>query len=65
MRHDWIFDVLTDLRNYAQANGLTALAEQAEVALRVARAEIGTPDRAGGEGGPDGPGPGGAPPRAH
>lgn len=40
MRHDWIFDVLIDLRSYAQANGLPALAAKAEEALRIARAEI-------------------------
>lgn len=40
MRHDWIFDVLTDLRAYAQSNGLTALAHKADEALKVARAEI-------------------------
>ena len=43
MRHDWIFDVLTDLRFYAQANGLTALARKAEETLQVARAEIAAP----------------------
>ncbi|MFN4157744.1 MAG: hypothetical protein ACK4GO_04995 [Gemmobacter sp.] len=40
MRHDWIFDVLNDLRSYAIRNDLPALAEQAERTLRVARAEI-------------------------
>lgn len=40
MRHDWIFDVLMDLRSYAQANGLPALAAKAEEALRIARVEI-------------------------
>jgi hypothetical protein len=40
MRHDWIFDVLIDLRLYAQSNGLPALALKAEEALRIARAEI-------------------------
>ncbi|WP_430464896.1 hypothetical protein [Tabrizicola sp.] len=40
MRHDWIFDVLRDLRAYAQANGLPALAAKADEALRVARAEL-------------------------
>ncbi len=51
MRHDWIFDVLHDLRAYAQANGLEALALKADEALRIARAEIalGLP----GEGGRD------------
>ena len=40
MRHDWIFDVLKDLKSYAQANGLPALAAKADEALQVARAEI-------------------------
>ena len=44
MRHDWIFDVLTDLRCYAQANGLTALADKAAEMLLVARAEISAPN---------------------
>lgn len=47
MRHDWIFDVLRDLRSYAQTNGLPALALKADEAMRVARAEVAacrTPD---------------------
>ena len=40
MRHDWIFDVLTDLQSYALKNGLPRLAAQAEQTLRVARSEI-------------------------
>ena len=32
MRHDWIFDVLTDLRSYAEKNNLPAIAQQADVA---------------------------------
>ena len=40
MRHDWILDVLTDLRSYAAQNGLMALSLKAEETLRVARAEI-------------------------
>jgi hypothetical protein len=38
MRHDWIFDVLKDLRSYAQSNGLPAL--KADEAMRVAQAEV-------------------------
>jgi hypothetical protein len=41
MRHDWIFDVLADLRAYADQNNLPALAEQVAAALRVAELEIG------------------------
>lgn len=40
MRHDWVFDVLRDLKAYAQANGLSALALKADEALHIARAEI-------------------------
>lgn len=40
MRHDWIFDVLSDLKAYALANGMVALAAKAEEALAVARAEV-------------------------
>lgn len=40
MRHDWIFEVLRDLKAYAQANGLPALAQKADEAMRVARAEL-------------------------
>ena len=41
MRNDWIFDVLKDLRSFAQRNGLPALAAQVDTAMRVAHAEIG------------------------
>jgi hypothetical protein len=40
MRNEWVFDVLSDLRSFAQKNGLPALAAQVEMALSVARAEI-------------------------
>ncbi len=40
MRHDWIFDVLTDLRLYAQRNNLPDTAEGTEVLLRLVRAEV-------------------------
>ncbi len=40
MRHDWIFDVLSDLKAYAQVHGLVALAVKADEALRVAREEL-------------------------
>jgi hypothetical protein len=62
MGHDWIFDVLADLRRYAQANGLPATADGAEALLRVAKAEVAQPG--GGEGnGTPGQG-GGTPPRS-
>ncbi len=40
MRHSWIFEVLSDLRDYARANGLPRLASKAAEAEGVARAEI-------------------------
>ena len=40
MQHDWILDVLTDLRSYAQKNALVALAAKVDDALLTARAEL-------------------------
>ncbi|APX21901.1 MAG: hypothetical protein CML50_18975 [Rhodobacteraceae bacterium] len=40
MRHDWIIDVLTDLKTFAQANALDALAEQLDEAQLVAEVEM-------------------------
>ena len=40
MGHEWVISVLTDLRSYARANGLPALATKADEALRVAEVEI-------------------------
>lgn len=40
MRHDWIFDVLTDLHAYACRNDLPGLAEKVEAALGEALREI-------------------------
>jgi hypothetical protein len=40
MPHDWIFDVLSDLKLYAERNGLSDTAAKAAEALMVARAEI-------------------------
>jgi len=40
MRHDWIFDVLADLRAYAEENNLPALAAQITATLRVADTEV-------------------------
>ncbi|MFN4172480.1 MAG: hypothetical protein ACK4GW_12085 [Pseudorhodobacter sp.] len=47
MRHDWIFEVLKDLQSYALRHDLPALAAQADLALRVARAEIDAADTQG------------------
>lgn len=40
MQHDWILDVLADLKNFAKTNGLPALAEQLEDSRMVAMAEV-------------------------
>ena len=40
MGHDWILDVLTDLKTFARANGLPTLATQLEDASYVAQVEI-------------------------
>jgi hypothetical protein len=49
MRHDWVFDVLSDLLAYATQNGLPRLAAQVAQAISEAREEIATVD------GPDEP----------
>jgi hypothetical protein len=54
MGHDWVFDVLRDLKSYADANGLNALAAKADEALKVAMAEIGAQDPAAAPCGPKG-----------
>lgn len=40
MAHEWIIDVLTDLKTFASANGMEALAEQLEDTQLVASLEI-------------------------
>lgn len=40
MHHQWILDVLNDLRVFAKANGLAALAEQLDDTSLVAASEI-------------------------
>ena len=40
MQHEWILDVLADLRCYAVSNELAAVAEQLEDARLTAMAEI-------------------------
>lgn len=40
MRNDWIIDVLADLKCFALANGLPALAEQLDDATLVAASEL-------------------------
>ncbi|MEM8578750.1 MAG: hypothetical protein AAGF60_12935 [Pseudomonadota bacterium] len=45
MRSDWILDVLTDLKTFARANGMPALAEQLDDTAIVAMAEIAAQDQ--------------------
>ena len=40
MRHDWVFDVLSDLLTYATQNGLPRLASKVSETIDVARDEI-------------------------
>ena len=53
MSHDWIIDVLADLRAYAEQNGLAKIAEKTEELLCIARDEI-AGDLADGGNGPSG-----------
>ncbi len=43
MRHDWVFDVLRDLKSYAVRNDLPQLAASVDQALAAAETEIGAP----------------------
>jgi len=47
--HDWIIDVLEDLRTYAKRNGMNDLARKADETLAVARQEIAAKAQSGGE----------------
>lgn len=40
MGYEWIFDVLRDLRTFAHANDMPALAHKADEAIAAAKAEI-------------------------
>lgn len=46
MGGEWILDVLTDLKAYAQKNGMSVLSEQLDDARLVAAAELATHDAA-------------------
>ena len=50
MRHDWVFDVLSDLLAYATQNGLPRLAAKVSETIDEARIEISAAD-----GGPEEP----------
>lgn len=54
MGHDWVIEVLQDLADYAERNGLPLLARKAIEAFRAAREEIeasALDESTGGEGG--------------
>lgn len=57
MGHDWILDVLADLRDYAKRNGLVRTAAVAEDALGIARDELDLGPGTGGTGGDESPPP--------
>jgi hypothetical protein len=40
MQHQWIFDVLDDMRSYALLNGLDGLSHQLDLAMATAAADI-------------------------
>ncbi|SNR46576.1 hypothetical protein [Puniceibacterium sediminis] len=40
MAHDWIIDVLTDLKTFARSNGFASLAEHLDDTQMVAQIEI-------------------------
>lgn len=44
MKNDWILDVLSDLKNFAQSNGHMLLADQLAQARLVATVEIASAD---------------------
>ena len=43
MQNDWILDVLSDLRSFAQENGLVRLAQQLDETALLAAVEISAP----------------------
>ena len=47
MEHDWILDVLADLRSFAERNDLPALAEQLQETALLATVEISSVESAG------------------
>jgi hypothetical protein len=46
-RHDWIIDVLSDLHDYAIANGLAETAQSVETTLAIVRREAAPSGQAG------------------
>ncbi len=61
MGHDWIIDVLTDMKTYAQANGMDRLARKVDETLAVAREELAQAGNGGSGGGPGAMGSGSRP----
>ena len=53
MAHEWILEVLQDMRSYSQKNGLPALMTQLDEALRVATREIAARDTSSDSDNPD------------
>lgn len=45
MQHDWILDVLVDLKNFARANGLPAVAEKLTETTDLAMIEIASAEK--------------------
>ena len=45
MQHDWILDVLVDLKNFARANGLPAVAEKLTETTDLAMIEIASTEK--------------------
>ncbi|TCO73896.1 hypothetical protein EV655_10151 [Rhodovulum euryhalinum] len=46
MKHEWLIDILGDLRNYARKNGLAALSEELTTCQALAAVEISSMDEA-------------------
>lgn len=44
MGHEWVIEVLSDLKSYADRHGLVALAAKADETLAIARVEIDAAD---------------------
>lgn len=48
MKNEWILDVLSDLKNFARANGLPGLAEQLADTADLAAVELTSVEKKGG-----------------
>lgn len=49
MKHEWLMDILGDLRNYARKNGLSALSEELATCQALAAVEISSIEARGSE----------------